>query len=119
MGVAVSGMHYTGMAAVSVHLHDTSANTWSGDSPTSLLLPMLIGPVIFLLLAGVVVMFDPLLVLGDGEWGGKAHRQQPAQQTPQTPQTVQIPQQPTAQDRGRPSPSWRRTPAPTRTDLRL
>ncbi|GAQ54118.1 MHYT domain-containing protein [Streptomyces acidiscabies] len=67
MGIAVSGMHYTGMAAVSVHVHGTTAS-WAGDSPTSLLLPMLIGPVIFLLLAGVVVMFDPLLVLGDGEW---------------------------------------------------
>lgn len=65
MGVAVSGMHYTGMAAVSVHVHDTTGGTWAGDSPTSLLLPMLLGPVIFLLLAGVVVMFDPLLVLGD------------------------------------------------------
>ncbi|MCX4767616.1 hypothetical protein OG562_43035 [Streptomyces sp. NBC_01275] len=67
MGVAVSGMHYTAMAAVSVHVH-SGTPSWAGDSPTSLLLPMLIGPVIFLLLAGVVVMFDPLLVLGDGEW---------------------------------------------------
>ncbi|WP_328869014.1 hypothetical protein OHT76_02345 [Streptomyces sp. NBC_00287] len=67
MGVAVSGMHYTAMAAVDVHLH-SSAGAWSGDSPTSLLLPMLLGPIVFLLLAGVVVMFDPLLVLGDGEW---------------------------------------------------
>ncbi|MER7577238.1 MHYT domain-containing protein [Streptomyces sp. NPDC126514] len=68
MGVAVSGMHYTAMAAVDVHLHDSAAGPWSGDSPTSLLLPMLLGPVVFLLLAGVVVMFDPLLVLGNGEW---------------------------------------------------
>ncbi|MFF7333814.1 MHYT domain-containing protein [Streptomyces sp. NPDC008150] len=68
MGIAVSGMHYTGMAAMSVHLHATSGASWDGDSPTSLLLPMLIGPVVFLLLAGVVVMFDPLLVLGDGDW---------------------------------------------------
>ncbi|MEV1067239.1 MHYT domain-containing protein [Streptomyces sp. NPDC050263] len=68
MGVAVSGMHYTAMAAVSVHVHDDTTPTWSGDTATSLLLPMLIGPVVFLLLAGVVVMFDPLLVLGDGEW---------------------------------------------------
>ncbi|QOV33508.1 hypothetical protein IM697_25225 [Streptomyces ferrugineus] len=67
MGVAVSGMHYTGMAAVSVHLHGTTGASWAGDSPSSLLLPMLLGPIIFLLLAGVVVMFDPLLVLGDGE----------------------------------------------------
>lgn len=67
MGIAVSGMHYTGMAAVSVHLHGTTGASWAGDSPTSLLLPMLLGPAIFLLLAGVVVMFDPLLVLGEGE----------------------------------------------------
>ncbi|MFD5949928.1 MHYT domain-containing protein [Streptomyces collinus] len=65
MGVAVSGMHYTGMAAVSVHVHDMTGGTWEGDSPMSLLLPMLLGPVVFLLLAGVVVMFDPLLVLGE------------------------------------------------------
>ncbi|WP_329213334.1 hypothetical protein OG352_01150 [Streptomyces sp. NBC_01485] len=71
MGVAVSGMHYTAMAAVSVHVHGASSS-WAGDAPTSLLLPMLIGPVIFLLLAGVVVMFDPLLVLGDGDWNRPA-----------------------------------------------
>ncbi|MEU8757012.1 MHYT domain-containing protein [Streptomyces chartreusis] len=67
MGVAVSGMHYTGMAAVSVHLHGTTGASWAGDSPTSLLLPMLLGPTVFLVLAGVVVMFDPLLVLGDSD----------------------------------------------------
>ena len=68
MGVAVTGMHYTGMSAVSVHVHGRTGGPWTGDSPTSLLLPMLLGPAIFLLLAGVVVMFDPLLVLGDGDW---------------------------------------------------
>lgn len=67
MGVAVSGMHYTGMAAISVHLHDTTGGPQTGDSPMSLLLPMLIGPVIFLVLAGAIVMFDPLLVSSDGE----------------------------------------------------
>ncbi|MCI3273709.1 MHYT domain-containing protein [Streptomyces cylindrosporus] len=72
MGVAVSGMHYTAMAAVSVHVHGKGNGTWAGDSPTSLLLPMLLGPAVFLLLAGVVVMFDPLLVLGDGEWNQSA-----------------------------------------------
>ncbi|MER6092074.1 MHYT domain-containing protein [Streptomyces bluensis] len=66
MGLAVSGMHYTGIAAVSVQLHTTPGDMWTGQSPTSLLLPMLIGPVVFLVLAGVVVMFDPLL-LGDVE----------------------------------------------------
>ena len=65
MGIAVSGMHYTGMAAVRVHVHDTTGGTWAGESPMSLLLPMLLGPVVFLLLAAAVVMFDPLLVLGE------------------------------------------------------
>ena len=39
-----------------------------GDSPATLLAPMLVGPVVFLLLAGVVVMFDPLLVMGEPDW---------------------------------------------------
>jgi NO-binding membrane sensor protein with MHYT domain len=76
MGVAVSGMHYTAMAAVSVHVHGTGG-TWSGDSASSLLLPMLLGPVIFLVLAGVVVMFDPLLVLGDGDWNRPTSHRRP------------------------------------------
>ncbi|MFD4604966.1 MHYT domain-containing protein [Streptomyces sp. NPDC058464] len=72
MGLAVSGMHFTAMAAVSVDVHAASATSWSSTSPTSLLLPMLLGPVVFLLLAGVVVMFDPLLVLGEGDWNRRA-----------------------------------------------
>ncbi|AVZ72392.1 hypothetical protein SLUN_09475 [Streptomyces lunaelactis] len=69
MGVAVSGMHYTGMAAASVHLHGAAAAAvGDGDSPASLLAPLLIGPAVFLLLAGVVVMFDPLLVMGEPDW---------------------------------------------------
>ncbi|MFI1730075.1 MHYT domain-containing protein [Streptomyces acidicola] len=82
MGLAVSGMHYTGIAAVSVHLHSTPSDTWSGQSPTSLLLPMLIGPVVFLVLAGVVVMFDPLLVLGDMEAERSGRRQRPVPRRP-------------------------------------
>ncbi|KOG31449.1 MHYT domain-containing protein [Streptomyces resistomycificus] len=85
MGVAVSGMHYTAMAAVSVHVHGTGGGTWAGDSPTSLLLPMLVGPVIFLVLAGVVVMFDPLLVLGDGDRGRSAPVERPAPADPPRP----------------------------------
>ncbi|WP_405874028.1 MULTISPECIES: MHYT domain-containing protein [unclassified Streptomyces] len=67
MGLAVSGMHYTGMAALSVHLHDTAAPT-TGDDPAALLWPMLVGPLAFLLLAGVVVVFDPLMVMGKPDW---------------------------------------------------
>ncbi|MGX1883977.1 MHYT domain-containing protein [Streptomyces sp. NPDC055287] len=71
MGVAVSGMHYTGMAALSVHLHGSAGSAGGGPS-TLVLAPMLIGPVIFLVLAGVVVMFDPLLITS------RADRQRPA-----------------------------------------
>ncbi|MEU6772882.1 MHYT domain-containing protein [Streptomyces sp. NPDC046759] len=63
MGLAVSGMHYTGMAALGVHLD--GASHAPGDVPEpSVLAPMLIGPLAFLLLAGIVVVFDPLLVMG-------------------------------------------------------
>ncbi|HEY9372264.1 MHYT domain-containing protein [Streptomyces sp.] len=67
MGLAVSGMHYTAMAAVRVHLHGTQP-AGGGDTAASLLLPMLIGPGVFLVLAAVVVMFDPLLVMGEPDW---------------------------------------------------
>lgn len=69
MGAAVTGMHYTGMAAMSVHLAGNASRTGGmGSSLPSIMFPMLLGPLVFLLVAGVVVMFDPLLVLGDGEW---------------------------------------------------
>lgn len=71
MGVAVTGMHYTGMAAVSVRLDDVLGASVGGKAPVSLILPMLIGPVIFLVIAGTIIMFDPLLVLGEGEWNEK------------------------------------------------
>ncbi|HEY9332750.1 MAG TPA: MHYT domain-containing protein [Streptomyces sp.] len=76
MGVAVSGMHYTGMAALRVHLHPatalTGSSSGSGDSATAMLVPMLIGPACFLLLAAVVVMFDPLVVMGTPDWNDPA-----------------------------------------------
>ncbi|GAA2510017.1 MHYT domain-containing protein [Streptomyces gobitricini] len=67
MGTAVTGMHYTGMAAVRVHLHGDGATTGAGEAASPLLVPMLVGPAVFLLLAGLMVMIDPLLVAGDGE----------------------------------------------------
>ncbi|MET9509373.1 MHYT domain-containing protein [Streptomyces flavidovirens] len=69
MGVAVSGMHYTGMAALSVHLHG-AATAAGGGTSTPALMPMLIGPAIFLFLAGAVVLFDPLLVMGRADRQG-------------------------------------------------
>ncbi len=67
MGVAVTGMHYTGMAAVGVRLHSTTGHQYggSGSSSIDLLVPMLIGPLAFLLIAGAIVMFDPLMMTGD------------------------------------------------------
>jgi NO-binding membrane sensor protein with MHYT domain len=73
MGLAVSGMHYTGMAALSVHLHHTGAPV-TGESPASLLWPMLVGPLAFLVIAGVVVMFDPMLVMGKPDWTPVEHK---------------------------------------------
>ncbi|MEV5020022.1 MHYT domain-containing protein [Streptomyces sp. NPDC053780] len=63
MGLAVTGMHYTGMAALDVHVSGTSEPS-VGGSPAELLAPMLIGPLAFLVLAGVVVLLDPLMVMG-------------------------------------------------------
>ncbi|NEB78198.1 hypothetical protein G3I40_23685 [Streptomyces sp. SID14478] len=68
MGLAVSGMHYMGMAAVSVHVQGGVTGSPGGDSATNILAPMMIGPLCFLLLAGVVVMFDPLMVMGRPDW---------------------------------------------------
>ncbi|MFJ8000665.1 MHYT domain-containing protein [Streptomyces sp. NPDC096310] len=65
MGAASTGMHYTAMAAVHVHLEETAAGT--GERAAELLVPMLIGPAVFLLLAGVAVVVDPLLLTGGRE----------------------------------------------------
>ncbi|MFD7867756.1 MHYT domain-containing protein [Streptomyces sp. NPDC059783] len=66
MGVAVTGMHYTGMAAVSVHV-DASGGSYvqSSVDQIAFLLTMVAGPVVMLVVAATVVMFDPDLVLGD------------------------------------------------------
>ncbi|OSC61974.1 hypothetical protein B5181_25835 [Streptomyces sp. 4F] len=86
MGLAVTGMHYTGMAALEVHVHGTTEPT-SGGSPAELLAPMLIGPLAFLLLAAVVVMFDPLMVMGEPA-GTPAERKPGIPAHTVTPRTV-------------------------------
>jgi NO-binding membrane sensor protein with MHYT domain len=73
MGLAVSGMHYTGMAALGVHL-DGASHTGGGAPEPSVLAPMLIGPLAFLLLAGIVVIFDPLMVTGRTAPGPVEHK---------------------------------------------
>ena len=67
MGLAVTGMHYTGMAAVSVRVDEIAGPRSIGGSPAVEMLPMLIGPLSFLMIAGVIVMFDPMLIMGDDE----------------------------------------------------
>jgi NO-binding membrane sensor protein with MHYT domain len=62
MGVAVAGMHYMAMAGVTVHLHGSAALP-AGDTPADLIAPMMIGPLAFLVLAGVVVLADPMRVM--------------------------------------------------------
>lgn len=73
MGVAVTGMHYVGMAAVHVHLSvpgGSATGAEAGEPASTLLGPMLVGPGVFLLLAAVVVIFDPLMVMGRQERPG-------------------------------------------------
>ncbi|MFF3562956.1 MHYT domain-containing protein [Streptomyces sp. NPDC002574] len=58
LGLAMTCMHYIGMASVTVHLLNGARQGTSGAGPAALA-PVLIGPVVFLLLAGVVVALDP------------------------------------------------------------
>ncbi|WP_121746443.1 MHYT domain-containing protein [Streptomyces sp. E2N166] len=108
MGLAVTGMHYTGMAALEVHLHGT-ADPSTGGSAAELLAPMLIGPLGFLLLAGVVMMFDPLMITGrtaevpvERKPGVPAH--------PEVPRTVRRPPHHPAHHTRRPLVRRSRTP---------
>ncbi|MFF4084968.1 MHYT domain-containing protein [Streptomyces sp. NPDC001777] len=66
-GVAVAAMHYTGMAALNVELGEGHGSHGGGMTGTELLVPMLLGPAVFLVVAAAVVMFDPVLMLGE-EW---------------------------------------------------
>ncbi|MFF2779671.1 MHYT domain-containing protein [Streptomyces sp. NPDC058052] len=67
MGIAVTGMHYTGMAAVGVRVaHDAHVTAGEGSSALDVL-PLLVGPLIFLVVAAAVVMLDPMLIMGDDE----------------------------------------------------
>ncbi|KAA0941236.1 MHYT domain-containing protein [Streptomyces apricus] len=75
MGVAVTGMHYIGMAAMSVHVDADSAVL--GQSSLDLLvslLPMVGGPVLVLVLAAVIVMFDPDMLIGNESPDGRGAR---------------------------------------------
>ncbi|MFF8697329.1 MHYT domain-containing protein [Streptomyces sp. NPDC015144] len=68
-GVAVAAMHYTGMAALDVEPGAGHGSHSGGMTGTQLLVPMLLGPAVFLVIAAAIVMFDPVLMLGH-EWNG-------------------------------------------------
>ena len=110
MGLAVSGMHYTGMAALSVHLHGTAAAPTAGDSPAELLAPMMIGPLAFLLLAGVVVMFDPLMVMGKPDSDPRRAQARRARPTRRPRTRPRPPARPARSGTHGPARSARRTP---------
>ncbi|MFF3752222.1 MHYT domain-containing protein [Streptomyces sp. NPDC002018] len=73
LGVASTGMHFTAMAGVRVHLDRVAATDPGGAPAAELLVPMLVGPAVFLLLAGGALFFDPLLVAG-GRGRGREDR---------------------------------------------
>ena len=66
MGVAVTGMHYIGMTALSVHLGD-QAVLQESTSNLRFLMVMLVGPLAVLLLASTIVMFDPDMMIADDD----------------------------------------------------
>ncbi|MFJ4828608.1 MHYT domain-containing protein [Streptomyces sp. NPDC088747] len=69
MGLAVTGMHYTGMAAVSVHLNEHGSAVSSDPSVAlfTFLLPVVAGPVAVLIIAASIVMFDPDMLVGQND----------------------------------------------------
>ncbi|GAA2043836.1 MULTISPECIES: MHYT domain-containing protein [Streptomyces] len=58
LGIAVSGMHYTGMAAMSVHAHSLSA--LDTRAPIETLMPILVVPLLLMLFTGLFVGLDPM-----------------------------------------------------------
>ncbi|MDH6219531.1 MHYT domain-containing protein [Streptomyces pseudovenezuelae] len=66
MGVAVTGMHYIGMTALTVRL---TGQTTIDESTSNLgfLMVMLAGPLVVLLVATTIVMFDTDMLVGDGD----------------------------------------------------
>ncbi|WP_103533843.1 MHYT domain-containing protein [Streptomyces sp. SM11] len=69
MGVAVTGMHYTGMAALDVPSGSHGAGTQSSVSLLSFLLVMLTGPLAALIVSAVIVIFDGDVIMGSDERG--------------------------------------------------
>ncbi|MEU6285405.1 MHYT domain-containing protein [Streptomyces sp. NPDC047028] len=83
LAAAIAGMHYTALASVGVHVRK---NLLPGPGEPALsMMSMLIGPGIFLLLATVFIVLDPLLILGEGEWDERTDTGSAPAATPDTP----------------------------------
>ncbi|MCE7081961.1 hypothetical protein LZF96_17935 [Streptomyces sp. ST2-7A] len=59
MAIAVNGMHYLGMQALTLHAHAEVVGL-GGRAPLETLMPILIGPIVLLLFVGLVVGLDPM-----------------------------------------------------------
>ncbi|WP_323379848.1 MHYT domain-containing protein [Streptomyces alkaliphilus] len=59
MAVAVNGMHYLGMQALTLHAHTETVGL-GGRAPLETLMPILLGPIVLLLVVGLVVGLDPM-----------------------------------------------------------
>ncbi|RKR92612.1 NO-binding membrane sensor protein with MHYT domain [Micromonospora pisi] len=59
MGIAVSGMHYTGMSAMSVQLHDRISGAQPGASASTLLLPIVLTVIFGLITLVYAVLAAP------------------------------------------------------------
>src|SRR5258707_8268451 len=59
MGVAVSGMHYTGMAAMRVYPHNGSSMAMGGADAPAFLLPLFFGVAITTLLLTATIALSP------------------------------------------------------------
>lgn len=81
MGVAVTGMHYAGMAAVSVHTHGAAASG-GGHAQVEILMPALVVPIVALVFVGLFVGLDPMTVqdihegMNRGDQGGEGSQPQ-------------------------------------------
>jgi NO-binding membrane sensor protein with MHYT domain len=58
MGLAISGMHYTGMAAMQVY-QGGGAMTLSGDAPDSFVLPLLLGATVLTSMVSLTIAMSP------------------------------------------------------------
>jgi NO-binding membrane sensor protein with MHYT domain len=58
-GVAVSGMHYTGMAAMEVHADKMAGMSGSGASPVAFLVPLLIGISLVTFILSLTISLSP------------------------------------------------------------